>query len=55
MGKFVVYGTVYHEYQVTVEADDKQSAYELAESMPLSEWSFDDKSGIDVYEVVVAE
>jgi len=55
MGTYVVFGTVYYEYSVTVEADDKESAREVAEGMPLSEWSFDDKSGLDVYEVDLVE
>lgn len=51
MAKYMVFGTVYYEYSVEVEADDRESAREVAEGKPLSEWSFDDKSGLDVYEV----
>ncbi len=55
MGKYVVYGTVYHEYQVTVEADDKDTAREIAEGMPLSDWFDGGRSGIDIYDVEVEE
>ena len=51
MGKFIVRGTIYIDYIVEVEADDKDKARELAESIPLESWSDDGGSGLDIYDV----
>jgi hypothetical protein len=51
MGKYVVYGTVYLEYSVEVEADSKDNARDVAVEMSLDDWDMNNRSGIDVYEI----
>lgn len=51
MTKYLVRGTVYFDYIVEVEADDKDKARELAENIPLKDWYDDGGSGLDIYEV----
>jgi len=51
MAKYSVFGTVYYEYSVEVEAEDKDTAYEIAQGISLDGWEFNQKSGLDVYEV----
>lgn len=51
MGRFVVSGTVYHEYSIIVEADTADEAREKAWEKPLFEWFDNGRSGVDIYEV----
>lgn len=50
MGKFIVRGTVYHEYSVEVVADSKDDAREKAGFIPLSEWDNNGSSGLDIWD-----
>lgn len=52
MTKYVVLGTVYHEYSLEVEAESQEEARRIAESTRLDEWSDNDVSGMDIYDVV---
>ena len=51
MAVFIVRATIYTDYIVEVEADSKDEAREFAESIPMSQWSDDGGSGLDIYEV----
>lgn len=52
MGNYVVFGTVYHEYSLEIEAESKEEARMIAESTRLEEWSDNDVSGMDIYDVI---
>lgn len=55
MGKFIVRATVYVDYIVEVEAENKDEAREFAENIPLEQWGDDGGSGLDIYEVYEEE
>jgi hypothetical protein len=51
MGKYVVYGTRYLDYSIEVEAGSKDEARDVALGMSLDDWDFNNRSGVDVYEI----
>lgn len=51
MGNYIVRATVYHDYLIEVQAESIEQARAVALKEPITAWSEDDVSGLDIHTV----